>query len=187
MPLAPGLPHDWFEHDGQITRRELRAIALAALRPMPGQLLWDIGAGAGSIAIEWLLRHETMRAIAFERSVERCQRIARNAAALGAPELDVIEGEAIAAVTGKPTPDAVFIGGGASDPALLRACWDALKPGGAMVAHAVTLEGGDALCEAARLFGGSVIRLGMEQLGSVGRFRAFRPSMPVIHWAAVKE
>ena len=186
ISLGGGLPDEWFEHDGQMTKRELRVLAISALRPMPGQLLWDIGAGAGSIAIEWLLRHESMRATAFERSLERCARIARNAAALGVPELAIIEGEALAMIEHQPAPDAVFIGGGTSDPALIRRCWGALKPGGALVAHAVTIEGGEALSEAAKTCGGAVIRIDIERLEPVGRFRAFKPAMPVIHLAASK-
>ena len=186
LPLAAGLPDDWFEHDGQLTRRELRAVALAALRPQPGQLLWDIGGGAGSIAIEWLLRHETMQAVTIERDAERCARIARNAVALGVPELQVIQAEASTVLTTLAAPDAIFIGGGTSDAALMQACWSALKPGGVLVAHAVTLEGAEAITRLSAEWGGEVLRVLTERLHPVGRYRAFKPSMPVTHWAATK-
>lgn len=186
IPLAPGLPDDWFDHDGQLTKRELRALALSALRPEPGQLLWDVGAGAGSIAIEWLLRHRSMRAIAFERHPERTTRIALNAARLGTPDLVTVEGRAPDCFDGQPAPDAVFIGGGTSDPALIERAWLALSSGGTIVAHAVTLEGSETLSAAARQFGGDLVRFSIERMAKVGRFSAMKPAMPVMHWAARK-
>ena len=150
IPYAPGLPDDYFEHDGQITKRELRAMAISALRPAPGELLWDIGLGSGSVAIEWLLCHASLRATGFEKSPERADRAARNAAALGVPHLEIRKGKAPEALQNAAAPDAVFVGGGVSEPGLLAAAWDALKPGGRMVCNAVSFEGQAALMQAAR-------------------------------------
>ena len=184
--LAPGLPDEWFEHDGQLTKREVRAVSLAALQPEPGQRLWDIGGGAGSIAIEWLLRHDSMSAITIERQADRVRRIALNASELGVPHLSIVEGEAPAALVGLPAPDAIFIGGGTSNEALMHACWLALVPGGRLVANAVTHEGAEMLGRCAALHGGELIRLAIERLTPVGSFRAWKPSMPVIRWAVTK-
>ena len=184
--FAGGYPDDWFEHDGQMTRREMRAVVLSALQPLAGQRLWDIGGGAGSIAIEWLLRHLSLAAICFEKDTARCQRIARNAATFGVDNLVVIEGEAPAALVGQPAPDAIFIGGGTSDAALMEACWLALRPGGRLVANAVTIEGAERLAHCQRAYGGELIRLSIERLEPVGAFHAFKPSMPVAQWAVTK-
>src|SRR3982075_3002334 len=137
LALAPGLDDALFEHDGQLTKREVRAVTLSALAPRQGELLWDVGLGAGSIAIEWLLRHPSLKAIGIEADPERAARAARNAAALGTPDLKIIQGHAPASLAGLPAPDAVFIGGGLSDPALFDRVWPALKPGGRLVANAV--------------------------------------------------
>src|SRR5262249_8834521 len=140
VPFAAGLPDSYFEHDGQITKREVRAITISALRPAPGELLWDIGIGSGSVAIEWLLAHASMRACGFETSAARAARAARNAASLGVPHLEIREGAAPGTFPGAETPDAIFAGGGVSDAGLLAAAWDALKPGGRMVSNAVSFE-----------------------------------------------
>ncbi len=141
----PGLPDEAFETDGQITRRELRVLALAALRPGPGELLWDVGAGSGSIGVEWLRAQPLARAIAVEARPDRAQRAGRNAAALGVPGLRVTCGHAPDVLAGLPAPDAVFIGGGVTTPGVLEACWERLRPGGRLVAHAVTVESGAVL------------------------------------------
>ncbi|MBM3623833.1 MAG: precorrin-6y C5,15-methyltransferase (decarboxylating) subunit CbiE, partial [Alphaproteobacteria bacterium] len=125
IPLAPGLPDEWFEHDGQLTKRDIRAVTLSALAPRKGELLWDVGAGAGSIAIEWMLSDPSNRAIGIERDEARAARIARNALALGVPDLSVVNGEAPQALVELETPQAIFIGGGA-DAATLKAAWRAL-------------------------------------------------------------
>ncbi|MBY0612315.1 MAG: precorrin-6y C5,15-methyltransferase (decarboxylating) subunit CbiE [Beijerinckiaceae bacterium] len=186
ISLSPGLPDEWFQNDGQLTKREVRAVTLAALEPKQGQRLWDIGGGAGSIAIEWLLRHESLSAISIEKNRDRARSIALNAADFGVPHLTIIEGEAPAVLVGLPAPDAVFIGGGTSNEALMDACWLALPPGGRLVANAVTHEGGEMLARRAALHGGEVIRLAIERLKPVGGFRAWKPSMPVIQWAVTK-
>jgi precorrin-6B C5,15-methyltransferase / cobalt-precorrin-6B C5,C15-methyltransferase len=186
IPFAPGLPDSYFEHDGQITKREIRALALSALRPAPGELLWDIGLGSGSAAIEWLLSHASMRAIGFEKSSERAARAARNAISLGVPHLEIREGTAPEVLQGAGTPDAIFVGGGVSDKALLAAAWEALRPGGRIVANAVSFEGQGALMNARAPWGGSVTRIGIEREHKVGGFTAWQPALPVVQWAAVK-
>jgi precorrin-6Y C5,15-methyltransferase (decarboxylating) len=186
LPLAPGLPDDFFDHDGQLTKREIRAVTLSALQPLRGQLLWDIGLGAGSIAIEWLLRHPANRAIGIEENADRAAQALANAAALGTPQLRVVQGVAPAALQGLEAPDAVFIGGGGGDEAVFEAAWAALKPGGRLVANAVTLESEQALARRFALHGGSLIRLSVERLVPVGGMHGWRPAMPVTQWSVVK-
>lgn len=186
LPQAPGLPDDWFEHDGQITKREVRAVTLSSLRPTAGALLWDIGCGSGSIAIEWLLAHPTTRAIALDRDPQRALRAGRNAERLGVPRLDVRLGSAPAALADWPMPDAIFIGGGGQDAALIEACWAALRPGGRLVVNAVALATQQQLIEARDRHGGDLVRLAVERLDRIGRFAAFRPAMPAWQWVAVK-
>ena len=186
LPRVPGLPDDAFEHDGQLTKWELRALALAALAPVPGQLLWDVGAGSGSVGIEWMRVHPASRAIAVEPRADRRERIARNAAALGVPGLTVVAGSAPQALTGLPAPDAVFIGGGVTGAGVVAACLDALGPGGRLVANAVTIEGQGVLAEWRQRLGGTLTRIGVERAGPVGAFTAWRPALPVVQWAVRK-
>jgi precorrin-6Y C5,15-methyltransferase (decarboxylating) len=186
LPLAAGLPDALFEHDGQLTKQEVRAVTLAALAPRQGELLWDVGAGAGSVAIEWLLRHPANRALALERVVARAARAARNAAALGVPRLDVIEGTAPGAFAGLAQPDAVFIGGGAERPGVVQAAWEALRDGGRLVVNAVTIETEQVLFAAHRHRGGTLRRIAIERLDAIGALHAFRPAMTVTQWAATK-
>ena len=185
-PRVPGLPDEVFEHDGQITKREVRAITLSALAPMPGAHLWDVGAGSGSIAIEWLRAAERTEATAIERIAARRAVIARNAAALGVPELEIIEGEAPAALDGLGAPDAVFIGGGLTAPGLIEACWDALRPKGRLVANAVTVESEAVLARARDSFGGSLTRIAISRVEPLGQYGAWRGLIPVTQLAAVK-
>ncbi|GAC1345948.1 MAG: bifunctional cobalt-precorrin-7 (C(5))-methyltransferase/cobalt-precorrin-6B (C(15))-methyltransferase [Acetobacteraceae bacterium] len=186
IPLAAGLPDDAFEHDGQITKREVRAVTLSALAPRQGELLWDIGCGAGSVAIEWVLRHPANRAIGIESRPDRAARSERNAEALGAIGLAVVVGRAPEALAGLPPPDAVFIGGGAQDPGLLDAAWKALRPGGRIVANAIAIDTEALLFDAQSRRGGTLTRIAVDRMDVVGRMRAFRPSMPVTQWAAEK-
>ncbi|MFC5144222.1 precorrin-6y C5,15-methyltransferase (decarboxylating) subunit CbiE [Streptomyces aureoversilis] len=186
LPLTPGLPDDAFEHDGQLTKRHVRAATLAALAPAPRELLWDVGGGSGSIAIEWMRAHRTCRAISVERDPERASRITRNAEALGVPALRVVTGAAPAALAELPTPDAVFIGGGLTAPGLLAACWEALPPGGRLVANTVTLESEALLTEWYRRHGGELTRLAVAHAVPVGGFTGWRQAMPVTQWSAVK-
>lgn len=180
---VPGLPDDAFDHDGQLTKREIRAVTLAALAPLPGQMLWDVGAGCGSIAIEWM--RAGGRAAAIEPRADRVARIAANAAALGVPGLEVIRGSAPDALP-YSDPDAIFVGGGVSAPGVLDACWSALRPGGRLVANAVTAEGEAALIALHSRFGGQMVRLSVSRLAPVGGFHTWHPAMPVTQFIGRK-
>ncbi|GHC32473.1 precorrin-6y C5,15-methyltransferase (decarboxylating) subunit CbiE [Streptomyces cinnamoneus] len=184
--LTPGLPDDAFEHDGQLTKRHVRAATLAALAPAPGELLWDVGGGSGSIGIEWMRAHRSCRAVAVERDAVRSERITRNADALGVPGLRVVTGRAPEALVGLPTPDAVFIGGGLTSSGLLDACWNGLRAGGRLVANTVTLESEALLTEWYRRHGGDLTRLAVAHAVPVGGFTGWRQAMPVTQWSVVK-
>jgi len=186
VPLAPGLDDDFFEHDGQLTKREVRAVTLSSLQPLQGQLLWDIGLGAGSVAIEWLLRHPSLRAIGIEARSDRAGRAARNAAALGVPELEIVQGRAPEALAGLTRPDAVFIGGGMMDDGVFDAAWSALKSGGRLVANAVSLETEARLAGYFQHFGGDLVRLQVARADRVGAMSGWRPAMPVTQWRVRK-
>jgi precorrin-6B C5,15-methyltransferase / cobalt-precorrin-6B C5,C15-methyltransferase len=184
LARIPGLPDDAYEHDGQLSKRHVRALALAALVPLPGQLLWDVGAGAGSVAIEWLRAEPSARAIAVEQHAERAERVAANALRLGVPQLQVVRGRAPAALDGLDAPDAVFVGGGVSVPGVLDRCRDALRPGGRIVADAVTLEGERALIAAHGAYGGELTRIEIARAQPLGGYSAWKPQRPVVQWAA---
>jgi precorrin-6Y C5,15-methyltransferase (decarboxylating) len=186
IPLAPGLDDNFFEHDGQLTKREVRAVTLSSLQPLQGQLLWDIGLGAGSVAIEWLLRHPSLRAIGIEARSDRAGRAARNAAALGVPELEIVQGRAPEALAGLTRPDAVFIGGGMMDDGVFNAAWSALKSGGRLVANAVSLETEARLAGYFQHFGGDLVRLQVARADRVGGMSGWRPAMPVTQWRVRK-
>jgi len=186
LARASGLPDRLYEHDGQLTKREIRAVTLSALAPCRGQLLWDIGAGAGSIAIEWMLADPSMRAIAVEARADRAARIVRNAAAFGVPDLRVVHGTAPAALADLPQPDAVFVGGGASDPDVLDMALSALAPGGRLVANAVTLESEALLLARHEAHGGELVRLAVTRAEPVGGMTGWRPALPVTQWSLVK-
>ena len=186
LSRVPGLPDDAFEHDGQLTKRAVRAATLAALAPRPGQLLWDVGAGNGSVAIEWLRAAAHTRAVAIERDPARHARLVRNARTLGVPQLQAIEGSAPTAFVGLDAPDAVFVGGGLSTPGLVDAAWSALKQGGMFVANAVTLEGEGVLAELHRRKGGEMARLSVAHAEPVGPHRGWRAAMPVTQWIGRK-
>ncbi len=185
IPLGFGLPDALFEHDGQLTKREMRAITLGSLAPLPGQLLWDIGAGAGSIGIEWLLAHPANRCVALERDAERLARARGNAEALGVPHLDLRHGAAPEGMEGWPAPDAVFVGGGASE-AVLACAWAALRPGGRLVVNAVTLETEALLLDWRARVGGTMARINLSRADAVGGRMGWRAAPPVLHWAAAK-
>jgi precorrin-6B C5,15-methyltransferase / cobalt-precorrin-6B C5,C15-methyltransferase len=184
--LAPGLPDDVFDHDGQLTKRDLRASALAHLMPRPGALLWDIGAGAGSITIEWLRSDPRCRAIAIERNGDRVKRIRGNAGALGVAGLEVLHGEAPAALASLERPDAVFLGGGGTSETLEQA-WSALRVGGRLVVHAVTQETEVIIVDCWRRYGGELTRHSVEHLEPIGRYHGWRPVRPVVQWSAIKD
>ena len=175
VPLAAGRPDTLFEHDGQLTRREIRAVVLSSLAPRQSELLWDVGSGSGSVAIEWMLAHPSLRAVAVERVAERAQRILRNAAACGVPALGLVEGEAPAALAGLEAPDAVFVGGGGSDDGVMAAVVDALKPGGRLVANAVTLEMEAVLLAHRERLGGELLRLSVARAAPVGAHASLAP------------
>ncbi len=186
LPLTVGLADHLFEHDGQITKREVRAITLSALAPRRGELLWDIGAGSGSIGIEWMLAHPSMRTIAIEADPTRAARIRRNAAHCGVPGLAIVEGTAPQALAGIEKPDAIFIGGGGSDAGVLDIAVDALPAGGRLVANAVTLEMEVLLLARHAALGGDLTRIAISRASRVGSMQAWRPAMPVTQWIWVK-
>lgn len=186
IPITSGLADDLFEHDGQLTKREIRAITLSSLAPRRGELLWDIGLGAGSVAIEWLLRNPANRAIGFEKNPDRAQRAARNALALGVPDLKIIQGNAPEILEDIESPDAIFIGGGAGNPQVIEAAWNALKSEGRLVINSVTLETEIALISAHKQYGGNIIRIGIERAEAVGSMTGLRPAMSVLQWSVVK-
>jgi len=182
LSRASGLPDDLFAHDGQITKRPVRALTLSALAPRPGERLWDLGAGSGSVSVEWCLAGG--RAVAVERRAARAASIRANAGAFGlAHRLAVVEGEIADALAGLPPPDAVFLGGGA-DAALIATLWQGLPSGARVVANAVTLEGEAMLAAAHAAHGGSLMRIELAQAGRLGGFRDWQPSRPVVQWSA---
>ncbi|HEY9826241.1 MAG TPA: precorrin-6y C5,15-methyltransferase (decarboxylating) subunit CbiE [Stenomitos sp.] len=185
-PLSrfPGLPDDAYRHDGQLTKREVRAITLSSLAPCPGELLWDVGAGCGSIAIEWMRNHPRCRAIAIEP--KRGSYIAENAAALGVPNLQIVNGKAPEALADLPQPNAIFIGGGATTPGLLETCWKALPIGGRLVANVVTLEGEQVLYRWQQTKGGTLTRIEIQRTGAIGSFTGWKPMAPVTQWVSFK-
>ena len=182
----PGLPDSAYHHDGQLTKREVRAITLAALAPMPGELLWDVGAGCGSIGIEWLRSHPRCRAIAIEQHAHRLQFIADNMAALGTPHLQLIQGKAPTALKDLPTPDAIFIGGGVTAPELLATCWTALRSGGRLVANAVTVESELQLLQWQQQVGGELTRIAIQRTQNIGGFLGWKPLIPVTQLIVIK-
>lgn len=186
LGAVPGLPDTAYEHDGQLTKRHVRAVTLGVLAPAPGELLWDVGGGSGSIAIEWMRTHPSCRAVTVERDPGRAERISRNADRLGVPGLRVVTGAAPAVLAELPTPDAVFIGGGLTAPGLLDACWEALPVGGRLVANTVTLESEALLAAAHRRHGGELVRLEVARAVPVGGFTGWRQAMPVTQWAVEK-
>ncbi|HYX02755.1 MAG TPA: precorrin-6y C5,15-methyltransferase (decarboxylating) subunit CbiE [Reyranella sp.] len=188
VALSPGLDDSLFEHDGQLTKREVRAATLSALAPRHGELLWDVGLGAGSVAIEWLLRHPSLRAIGIEDQPERAARAARNAAALGTPDLAIVQKRAPAAFDGLAAPDVVFLGGGLSDPGVFEGAWSALKSGGRLVANAVSLQSEARLIDLFQRHGGELVRLEVSRAGKAGSSKVFvwRQASPIIQWRVRK-
>lgn len=185
VPVASGLPDEMFAHDGQITKRAVRALSLSALAPRAGELLWDIGAGSGSVGIEWLLAHPRMRAIGFEMDAVRAARARENAHALGVDRLAVIEGRVPDVLQGQPLPDAVFIGGGVTDAVLAR-LWEMLPQGVRVVANAVTLESEALLMQWHARAGGDLMRLEVLQAAPLGTKRGWRAAYPIVQWRVVR-
>jgi len=185
LPRVPGLADAHFEYDGTMTKRELRAPTLAKLMPMRGALLWDIGCGCGSVAVEWMRAAPEARAIGIEPRAGRRAMAATNALALGTPRLELIEGRAPEALEGLAAPDAVFIGGGLSE-AVFDAAWGALRPLGRMVCNAVTLESEAVLLALYQRHGGDLVKLQVNRAEPVGGLTGWRPLMPVTQWSLVK-
>lgn len=181
----PGLPDEAFEHDGLITKRHQRASAFAYLRPKAGELLWDIGTGSGAMAIEWARAATGAHAVGLEQRPDRAARARANAERLAPGRVRVLEGEAHTLLPGLPTPDAVFVGGGATAD-ILGACWDALPPGGRMVVHGITLETEELCVAQYRAHGGALARLLVEHAEPLGRYLSWRPQRPVIQWSCTK-
>lgn len=186
-PHCPGLPDSAYHHDGQLTKREVRAVTLSALAPLPGQLLWDVGAGCGSIAIEWMRSDRRCRAIAIEQHPTRLQYLADNATALGVPDLKIVAGEAPSALKDLSEPDAIAIGGGLTTPDLLATCWRSLRLGGRLVANAVTVESEQLLFQWQRELGGELTRIAIQRAEPVGKFLGWKAMAPVTQWVVVKK
>ncbi|QPC86652.1 precorrin-6y C5,15-methyltransferase (decarboxylating) subunit CbiE [Mesorhizobium sp. NBSH29] len=186
LPLGAGLADDLFEHDGQITKRAQRAVTLSSLAPRRGELLWDIGAGSGSVAIAWMLTDPSMRAICIEENPKRAASLTRNAVKFGVPGIALVEASAPQAFAGLETPDAIFIGGGGSEDGVLEGAVAALKQGGRLVANAVTLEMEALLLAAHAKRGGELIRIAVTTASPVGTMHGWRPAMPVTQWSWVK-
>ena len=181
-----GLPDAAYRHDGQLTKRDVRAMTLARLAPRPGELLWDVGAGSGSIGIEWMRAHPSCRALAIESDEGRQQLIEHNRDALGVPGLQLVRGRAPQALAGLERPDAVFIGGGVTRAGVLAACWEALKPGGRLVANAVTLQSEAALVDWRARHVGELTRLHIAQAQPLGEFDTWRQALPITLLEALK-
>lgn len=186
LPRTPGLPDGAFSHDGKMTKREVRALTLAALAPVPGQLLWDVGAGCGSIGIEWMRAAGHARAIGLEPNAGRRALAQENALALGTPGFELRAATAPEGLQDLPDPDAIFIGGGLTCPGLVDSCHQRLKPGGRLAANAVTLEGEAILLKAHADYGGALTRLSVQRADKVGGLTGWRPLMPVTQWCVTK-
>ncbi len=186
LPMIPGLPDDAFETEGQMTKREMRSVTLSHLAPLPGQVLWDVGAGTGTVGIEWMRVHPSCLCIAFEQHSDRTARIRRNAERLGVPGLKVIEGTAPETFAGLTSPDAIFIGGGVANEGLFNACWTALASQGRLVANAVTIESEACLVSRHARYGGGLMRMMVSRADPVGRSHAWRPMMQVTQWTVTK-
>lgn len=183
---AGGLPDDAFVHDGQMTKRIVRSTTLSALAPYPDALLWDVGAGCGSIAIEWMLAARGSRAIAIEPNDKRIAMIRENSVRLGVEKIQIVEGKAPEALNDLEQPDAIFIGGGLTSDETFEVCWCALRDGGRLVANAVTVESEAKLFELYEKHGGELSRIAVQQAEPVGRFKGWKPFMPVTQWMVVK-
>jgi precorrin-6Y C5,15-methyltransferase (decarboxylating) len=178
-PNTPGLPDHAYLHDGQLTKRDVRAIVLARLAPLSGECLWDVGAGCGSIGIEWMRSDAACRALAIEADAGRRDLIARNRDALGVPLLRIVAGRAPEALTDLPAPDAIFIGGGVTEPGVLAHCWAQLKAGGRLVANAVTLQSEAVLIDWHARHGGALSRIAIAHAAPLGDFDTWRQALPI--------
>ena len=185
LPRVPGLPDEVFSHDGTMTKREVRAASLAKLIPMRGGLLWDVGCGCGSVAVEWLRAARYTRAIGIEPRADRRTMAAENALALGVPSLKLVDGRVPAALEGLDAPDAIFIGGGLSVE-VFEACWQALRPLGRLVANAVTLESQAMLVALHKAHGGDLVQIAISRVEGLGGLTGWKPLRPVVQWSLIK-
>jgi len=184
-PRVPGLEDGLFASDGTMTKREVRAVTVAKLMPMRGALLWDVGTGCGSVAIEWMRAARYARAVGIEPRADRRAMAAANALALGVPKFEIVEGTAPGAFAGLAPPDAIFIGGGVTEE-VVAAAWDALRPLGRLVVNAVTLESEAVLVGVAARRGGELVKLGVARAEALGSRTAWRPGIEVVQWSVVK-
>lgn len=182
---AAGRPDTDYANDGQLTKQPIRALTVSALAPAHRELLWDIGSGSGSVAIEWLRTIPTGYAIAFESDSGRAATLLDNARRHGVAGRLTIRGAAPEACVDAPVPDTAFIGGGMTAE-LLETVWSALPAGGRLVANAVTLENQQLVSEWYVREGGSLRRYGVETAAPLGTMTTWRPSLPIVQWAAVK-
>jgi len=182
-----GLPDNSFVHDGQLTKRVVRSATLSALAPYPDAVLWDVGSGCGSIAVEWMRASRGAQAIAIEQQPDRLSMIRENSVQLGTEKISVVEGTAPDALAGLATPDAVFIGGGLTADGVFEACWEALRVGGRLVANAVTVESETRLFSLCSKYGGELSRIAVQQAEPVGRFQGWKPLMPVTQWVVIRK
>lgn len=185
-PRIPGLPDFAYHHDGQLTKREIRAVTLSTLAPVPGQLLWDVGAGCGSIAIEWMRSDRRCRAIVIESNIERLNLIAHNANTLGVPNLEIVAGKAPIALQDLPQPDTIFIGGGLTTPDLVETCWRSLASGGRLVTNAVTVETEAQVFHWQSKLGGELTRIAIQRAEPVGKFLGWKAMAPITQWCVIK-
>ncbi|MGG6266138.1 precorrin-6y C5,15-methyltransferase (decarboxylating) subunit CbiE [Leptolyngbya sp. AN03gr2] len=183
---SSGIPDSIYAHDGQLTKREVRAVTLSTLAPQPGQLLWDVGAGCGSIAIEWMRSDRRCRAIAVESNTERLKLIAQNANTLGVPSLEIVAGKAPIALQDLPQPDTIFIGGGLTIPDVVETCWRSLRPGGRLVANAVTVETEAQLFQWQSKLGGELTRIAVQRAEPLGKFLSWKAMAPITQWCVIK-
>jgi precorrin-6Y C5,15-methyltransferase (decarboxylating) len=186
LSTLAGLPDSAYRHDGQLTKRDVRAVTLARLAPCPGELLWDVGAGCGSIGIEWMRAHSSCRAIAIEENAGRQELIRANSQQLGVPGLHLVSGTAPQALAGLESPDAIFIGGGVTEAGVIESCWAGLKPGGRLVANAVTVQSEVTLISWQARLGGDLIRVAISHAAALGSFDAWRAALPVTVFVAIK-
>lgn len=192
LARIPGLPDDAFLHDGQLTKREIRAATLSRLMPVVDQVLWDVGAGCGSVAIEWMRCNPRCKAVAIEKSESRLKMIQQNAFQLGVPMLDIVPGNAPEVLVDLPAPDAIFIGGGLSGGNMLETCWNALNPGGRLVANAVTLEGEQKLVQWQKVnaekngASGDLARLAVSHVETIGKFQSWKEVRSVTQLTVIK-
>lgn len=189
LPHVPGLPDGAFEHDGQLTKRDVRAVTLAKLAPLPSQLLWDVGAGCGSVSIEWMRAARGSKAVAIERDIARVQMIKRNAIQLGVPSLQTVQDDAHSALKSlsrNQQPDAIFIGGSADDGALFQLCWAALASQGRLVVNAVTIGAQAELFKRQAEMGGELTQISISTLENLGTQNVMRPKLPIVQWNITK-